>query len=200
MKTLLFILALVFSSIAAAQPTRTDDGCVGCHSNTGVGDVMPNDDPLLTEIDVGIDSTGNTFTFTLSGIPSGGNAALALFGMDATGLDATIGTPDTWTAQDGTSGSGTPYIWSDRGGADPFLPSGTTSYTLTFDVGSAATLSPLDTPYIIDVVFAGGNVSGSGRWNDQTSFGINVVPIPPAVWLFGSGLLGLVGIARKRAV
>jgi len=25
-----------------------------------------------------------------------------------------------------------------------------------------------------------------------------VVPVPPAVWLFGSGLLGLVGIARRR--
>jgi len=24
------------------------------------------------------------------------------------------------------------------------------------------------------------------------------VPIPPAVWLFGSGLLGLVGIARRK--
>jgi len=24
------------------------------------------------------------------------------------------------------------------------------------------------------------------------------VPIPPAVWLFGSGLLGLIGIARKK--
>ena len=26
-----------------------------------------------------------------------------------------------------------------------------------------------------------------------------VVPVPPAVWLFGSGLLGLVGIARRKA-
>ena len=26
------------------------------------------------------------------------------------------------------------------------------------------------------------------------------VPLPPAMWLFGSGLLGLVGLARKRAV
>jgi hypothetical protein len=26
-----------------------------------------------------------------------------------------------------------------------------------------------------------------------------VVPVPPAVWLFGSGLLGLIGIARKKA-
>lgn len=26
-----------------------------------------------------------------------------------------------------------------------------------------------------------------------------IVPIPPAVWLFGSGLLGLVGVARRRS-
>lgn len=29
---------------------------------------------------------------------------------------------------------------------------------------------------------------------------ITVIPIPPAVWLFGSGLLGLIGIARRRKV
>jgi hypothetical protein len=26
----------------------------------------------------------------------------------------------------------------------------------------------------------------------------NAVPIPPALWLFGSGLLGLIGIARRK--
>ena len=26
-----------------------------------------------------------------------------------------------------------------------------------------------------------------------------VVPVPAAVWLFGSGLLGLIGIARRKA-
>ena len=30
-------------------------------------------------------------------------------------------------------------------------------------------------------------------------FGISPVPIPSAVWLFGSGLLGLIGIARRKA-
>ena len=29
---------------------------------------------------------------------------------------------------------------------------------------------------------------------------VQQVPIPPAVWLFGSGLLGLVGIARRKKV
>ena len=28
---------------------------------------------------------------------------------------------------------------------------------------------------------------------------VRVVPVPAAVWLFGSGLLGLVGVARRRA-
>jgi hypothetical protein len=28
----------------------------------------------------------------------------------------------------------------------------------------------------------------------------NVVPIPPAVWLFGSGLLGLISVARRRDI
>jgi hypothetical protein len=28
---------------------------------------------------------------------------------------------------------------------------------------------------------------------------VNIVPVPAAVWLFGSGLLGLIGIARKKA-
>ena len=28
---------------------------------------------------------------------------------------------------------------------------------------------------------------------------VGAVPIPPSVWLFGSGLIGLVGIARRKA-
>lgn len=27
----------------------------------------------------------------------------------------------------------------------------------------------------------------------------SVVPIPPAVWLFGSGFIGLIGLARRKA-
>ena len=48
----------------------------------------------------------------------------------------------------------------------------------------------------------------SGLWyinihSDRNSGGeirgqVNVVPIPAAVWLFGSGLIGLIGIARKK--
>ena len=38
------------------------------------------------------------------------------------------------------------------------------------------------------------NFDGGG----SESFVNNPVPVPAAIWLFGSGLLGLVGIARRK--
>ena len=32
-----------------------------------------------------------------------------------------------------------------------------------------------------------------------TAAGISAVPVPAAVWLFGSGLIGLIGVARRKA-
>ena len=52
---------------------------------------------------------------------------------------------------------------------------------------------------MIDGNFIGLNVNfdiGSG--NSLTVISINAVPAPGAVWLFGSGMLGLVGIARRK--
>jgi len=40
---------------------------------------------------------------------------------------------------------------------------------------------------------------GSGASADSYTLNVGAVPIPAAVWLFGSGLLGLVGVARRKA-
>jgi hypothetical protein len=45
--------------------------------------------------------------------------------------------------------------------------------------------------FAIQVTRAGWNV-------EQVRMDVQVVPIPPAVWLFGTGLFGLVAIARRR--
>jgi hypothetical protein len=39
----------------------------------------------------------------------------------------------------------------------------------------------------------------NGASTDTITVNIGAVPIPAAIWLFGSGLLGLIGIARRRA-
>lgn len=45
-----------------------------------------------------------------------------------------------------------------------------------------------------------GVVPGSGIPGDFMAVRNSAVPIPAAVWLFGSGLLGLIGVARRKAV
>lgn len=72
--------------------------------------------------------------------------------------------------------------------------------------------SMLDLCVLVDCVGAGwdfftdaraindqGDITGYGVINGEThAFLISSVPIPAAIWLFGSGLLGLIGIARRK--
>lgn len=77
--------------------------------------------------------------------------------------------------------------------------------------------------FTADLLYTGGSLAGSltggrieGGFNNASPFGftlesaftadsltakigpVAVVPVPAAVWLFGSGLLGLISVARKR--
>jgi hypothetical protein len=68
---------------------------------------------------------------------------------------------------------------------DFILGAGVTAYTLQFAaVCGAANTCTAD--YYFD--------------NISVTADINAVPVPAAVWLFGSGLLGLIGVARRKAV
>lgn len=49
----------------------------------------------------------------------------------------------------------------------------------------------------IDQLVISSAIDPAGLGYDNFSF--NAVPVPAAAWLFGSGLLGLVGIARRKA-
>ena len=55
----------------------------------------------------------------------------------------------------------------------------------------------------ISPVAGGTNVSSAGTVtlnSSGLSFATNAVPLPPALWLLGSGLLGLAGISRRKPV
>jgi len=97
-------------------------------------------------------------------------------------------------------------------------PSGSTfgglsaNLTETASSSSAGDLALFTGPGTINLgVFSMGKSSGSGPGNLATLFTSNAsadvtvtynyttaVPVPAAVWLFGSGLLGLVGVARRK--
>lgn len=72
---------------------------------------------------------------------------------------------------------------------------GSLSFTLIGDPGSSSPLTLADNPFLsfLDGTFsplAMNYVSGSAT--------VNPVPVPAAVWLFASGMVGLVGFARRE--
>ena len=61
--------------------------------------------------------------------------------------------------------------------------------------------TPIDTPAFEDGLVNAPDImppSVPSHTLPGSDFGQAVVPVPAAVWLFGSGLLGLVAIARRR--
>ena len=76
------------------------------------------------------------------------------------------------------------------------------NYSLTMDEIVSQLLIPQEEINQVNMRFrayASGYSSGMGGevWLDNVS--ISAVPIPAAVWLFGSGLLGLIAVARRKA-
>ena len=78
-------------------------------------------------------------------------------------------------------------------------------YSLTFEV--AADAGTVSTNAVLSIGAVGNLWLGADGLTDVTpgaldfhgaTINISAVPVPPAVWLFGSGLLGLVGVARRR--
>jgi hypothetical protein len=77
-------------------------------------------------------------------------------------------------------------------------------YELTFQISDTATVG-VAAPTLLGAQWLLAGPNGEINPNDPTipdyisaSVEISAVPVPPAVWLFGSGLLGLVGVARRR--
>jgi hypothetical protein len=69
------------------------------------------------------------------------------------------------------------------------------SYWVIVDTATAPTGFTATTP--TSILYSG--VFGGDEITDA-DFGFKAVPVPAAIWLFGSGLLGLLGVARRNRI
>ena len=74
-------------------------------------------------------------------------------------------------------------------GGSPFQDGPFAGFNPNFDVTTLAFTSSVDGTIAANCTFVLG---------DTCPTVVNAVPVPAAVWLFGSGLLGLVGVARRK--
>lgn len=107
----------------------------------------------------------------------------------------------------GCPGSEMSYLGGELGGILP-QPLSTThnaNFDLFTNLGNYLYWSSVDFPAWDDSAWIYSLEWGHEDWNYKSALGAtlavrdgDVVPSPPTAWLFGSGLLGLIGIARKN--
>lgn len=146
-----------------------------------------------------IDSTTATGSFTGTFFGTGWTASVQT-AFNGTGAHVWKGTSPqgaysySWNQTAGEVGFGLYFDWSTNSGI-PVLA--------VFNCGSGApgsTCSAVDTDgdgvpgtAMQTAPFPGQTPAFSG-----TVAGVSAVPVPAAVWLFGSGLIGLVGVGRRK--
>ncbi len=194
------LLLLCFASVAQSAVITRDFSGNDCSGFFGTGfdtcTIFVNDDgddielsPVIAKFngDLSLDETNGTVFPSVDG---------SEFGFSNTTASNKTG---TWSYNSGTGDPGVRY-WATKAGPN---------FTLFWEVDDAAilsggacdvadvyTLSCLD---IAQVVSTGDWTTPSNKsLSHITFYDTGVVPVPAAVWLFGSGLLGLVGVARRR--
>jgi len=118
---------------------------------------------------------------------------LILQTTDGSGFNATlsgiIGTPAS------KSGTNTTYYGAYADQAGLALTAASTLYAITSQSGQ-----PNGTSFSLGTASLAGTIGAANLTLNFAGNTVSAVPIPAAVWLFGSGLLGLAGVGRRRAV
>jgi len=183
-----------------------------------VTDVVGSYFAMDTDSD-GFEAAEKTPIGSLNGIhlgttqPASGSHAGAINGSESPDIDnpwtffGGTGMHQTTSAVSVSGGSGDSYTldmsgWNVTWNGIASIPLvSTSSPTITCTTSSSCSDS---SNYTLDAVF---HVNGAGF--TTVSYGLHltghvanagVIPVPAAVWLFGSGLVGLAGVARRRKI
>jgi hypothetical protein len=214
-KILIFLMAYIittppYAAVVIEKQPATQIGYGGLVSNVGIDFEREADDfSLSAPVQVNTVSWYGWYYDT----------SIVTGDFDILFFSSNVGLPDnpaiysttvssvTGTATGLTTSSGTPiFKWTATIPTASFSTSG--DYWLS--VQGHADLLDLDTRWIWafgnsitgegDIAFQdnGTNMWQSSSITNAFAFTLSNVPIPPAFWLFGSGLLGLIGMARRK--
>jgi len=142
---------------------------------------------VMAYLTAGLDQPGDTFT-------------MAIYGSNL--LTSRSASP-LFSGQATYSGTGSAGEWDGLSGLS-WTVSTTGTYWAAVEVGSADTAIGLGLPTTANngtaPALAFASNTGSGYAASSTAFGIQVsaVPLPPALWLLGSAVLGLGAMGRRR--
>lgn len=211
--TTLFLMVLSQQVLAVQVLAGIDFLDIASTVDASSGSFGTNDGTQSTPVNSAVDGNAASYTWGLSNpstldvsFDSAANAADVNLTMLFVGSDPHTGSVSLFGGTGGTSSaydfSLTPYI--------PGPPEVFTGYTGYNSVVVTETLGIFALNINLATAFPGytGTFEGAhlniydgvgGKYNAGLSvIGTTAVPVPAAVWLFGSGLLGLAGIARKK--
>ena len=189
-------LAVVSFNVNAALIEKIENGGFESGDIAGWSEPSTNPNPWIVVSD-------NSHTGTYSAYNPALNSALAsptLFQSFAPTLVDNITSADFWYFHEGGSGTvglATLLTFSDGTWVQDTLFAADPSYKQniwTFR-DLMPTLLENSGKHLVEIGFF--PKSGGSQYVDDVS--VSAVPIPLAVWLFGSGLLGLIGVARRKA-
>lgn len=159
------------------------------------GDISQLGTSPVFNFDVGINTISGSTHFIVNDFDSDSFSIYLPNNLFVTEVTYTF---DNVSTLPGTTGLGTSYAIHDSSGAlgignsiqilDDTSP--ITNFVIGLPLGE-------DTFRFTQLLGRGGD---GGSWDYTLSFEVvsTAVPIPPAFWLFGSGLLGLVGMTRRK--
>lgn len=186
--------SLITVAMSATQrygnPALTNDGLgtyfAGAGSNTGPGSPPGTVEGALWNFNFYIDIDSPTETLTDYDIT-------LFYDFDPAFDNGPVGL-GTINVTNGILGSATPGTTLVEGSENLMF-----SYLATDVTGFlVAPTYPAFDPNALGEYNFGIEVAQAGWGVENVRMDVQVVPVPAAVWLFGSGLLGLVGIARRK--